>query len=129
LSDRHGKTHQQDRRLSGDEVTQASVNNTQAGDAGAVNPTQRAPAAREQPSRFARKVGSGLSCARSGDCQTQVEKQANGVYRGGEVTQASEREHRARRRCRSRQATRKPAFAACEQRVRLRERFVLALRA
>jgi len=71
-----------------EEVTQASVSNAQAGDAGAVNPTNAPPPPASSPAAC-QKSWLWPFVRESGDCQTQVEKQANGVYRGGEVTQAS----------------------------------------
>ena len=71
----------------GEEVTQASVNNTQAGDAGAVNPTNAPPPPASSPAAC-QKSWLWPFVRESGDCQTQAEKQANGVYRG-EATQAS----------------------------------------
>lgn len=72
----------------GDEVTQASASNTQAGDAGAVNPTNAPPPPASSPATCQRSWLWPF-VRESGDCPTQAEKQANGVYRGGEVTQAS----------------------------------------
>jgi hypothetical protein len=72
----------------GGEVTQASVSNAPADDVGAVNPTNAPPPPASSPAAC-QKSWLWPFVRESGDCPTQAEKQANGVYRGGEVNQAS----------------------------------------